>query len=77
MIRFIVFLLIIALFAKPIFKLTYKLTKGVANAIATGLKDMKLPETIIIGGGTGNSLNAVDTFFNLMNVEKVKELSKK
>jgi hypothetical protein len=50
---------------------------GVANAIANGLKDMKLPETVIVGGGTDKVVNAVDTFFNLMNVEKVKELSKK
>lgn len=58
---------------------TEKETKiGVATAIADGLKSIKLPETMIVGGGNpGKAINAVDTFFQLMNVQKAKELQKK
>lgn len=58
---------------------TEKETKiGVATAIADGLKNIKLPETMIVGGGNPDkAINAVDTFFQLMNVQKAKELQKK
>ena len=50
---------------------------GVATAIASGLKNVKLPETMIVGGGeSGKAINAVETFFQLMNVKQVKELQK-
>lgn len=57
---------------------TEKETKiGVATAIAAGLKNIKLPETMIVGGGnSGKAVSAVDTFFQLMNVQKAKELQK-
>lgn len=48
---------------------------GVARAIAEGVSRMKLPETFIVGAAEGK-LNPVDTFFNLMNVQKAKELNK-
>lgn len=49
---------------------------GVAKAIAEGVSRMKLPETMILGGGNGNNVNPVETFFNLMNVQKVQEMNK-
>lgn len=57
---------------------TEKETKiGVANAIADGMRNIKLPQTMIIGGGSPDkAVNAVDTFFQLMNVQKAKELQK-
>jgi hypothetical protein len=50
---------------------------GVAQAIAEGIKTVKLPETMIVGGGdTGKAVNSVETFFQLMNVKQAKELRK-
>ena len=49
---------------------------GVAKAIADGLSRMKLPETMILGGGNGNNVNPVETFFNLLNVQKAQEMNK-
>lgn len=49
---------------------------GVAKAIAEGVSRMKLPETMILGGGNGNNVNPVETFFNLMNVQKAQEMNK-
>lgn len=50
---------------------------GVAQAIAEGIKTVKLPETMIVGGGdTGKAINSVETFFQLMNVKQAKELRK-
>jgi hypothetical protein len=50
---------------------------GVAKAIADGVKTIKLPETMIVGGGdTGKAINSVETFFQLMNVKQAKELRK-
>ena len=50
---------------------------GVAKAIAEGVSNVKLPSTVIWGGGNNNGVNnPVETFFNLMNVKKVQELNK-
>ena len=49
---------------------------GVAKAISDGLSKVKLPETFIMGSGEKN-VNPVETFFNLMNVEKAKQMNKK
>ena len=50
---------------------------GMAKALADGLSKVKLPETFILGtSGDGKSINAVETFFNLMNVEKARTLNK-
>ena len=50
---------------------------GVAKAIAEGVSNVKLPATVIWGGGNNNGVNnPVETFFNLMNVQKVQELNK-
>lgn len=50
---------------------------GVAQAIAEGIKTVKLPETMIVGGGyTSKAINSVETFFQLMNVKQAKELRK-
>lgn len=48
---------------------------GVATAIAEGIKTIKLPQTMIVGGANKES-NAIDTFFQLLNVQKAQELSK-
>jgi hypothetical protein len=50
---------------------------GVAKAVAEGLSKMKLPETFILGGTNGEKASPMETFFNLMNIEKAKELNKK
>ena len=57
---------------------TEKETKiGVAKAIAEGVKNIKLPETMIVGGGNSDkAVSAVDTFFQLMNVQQAKKLQK-
>ena len=57
---------------------TEKETKiGVAKAFAEGVKNIKLPETMIVGGvEPGKAVNAVETFFQLMNIQKAKELQK-
>lgn len=48
---------------------------GVATAIADGLKGIKLPETMIVGGADpGKAVNAMEIFFQLMNIQKAKEL---
>ena len=49
----------------------------VAKAIADGLSKVKLPETFIMGGADGKSVNSVETFFNLMNIEKAKQINQK
>ena len=46
----------------------------VAKAIADGLSKVKLPETFIMGGANGK-MNPRETFFNLMNVEKAKQMN--
>lgn len=46
----------------------------VAKAIAEGLSKVKLPETFIMGGANGK-MNPMETFFNLMNVEKAKQMN--
>ena len=46
----------------------------VAKAIADGLSKVKLPETFIMGGANGK-MNPMETFFNLMNVEKAKQMN--
>ena len=48
---------------------------GVAKAISDGLSKVKLPETFIMGSGEKN-VSPVETFFNLMNVEKAKQMNK-
>ena len=47
----------------------------VAKAFAEGIGKMKLPETFIMGGLDGKSYNPMETFFNLMNVEKAKQMN--
>lgn len=48
----------------------------VAEAISKGIANVKLPQTMIVGGtGNANGGNAVDTFFNLFNVKMARELS--
>lgn len=57
-----------------------KATKiGVAHAISEGISKMKLPETLLINGNPAGNMtnNPIETFFNLMNVQKAKELNKK
>jgi hypothetical protein len=70
MIRFIVFLLIIALFAKPIFKLTYKLTKGVADFMKA---------TDELESEYNSKINAERSFKNALKSEQneLKERQKK
>lgn len=48
---------------------------GVAKAIADGLSKVTLPQTFIMGGVDGKSTSPMETFFNLMNVEKAKQLN--
>lgn len=50
---------------------------GIAREIANGIKEIKLPETFIYGGANNSKINPLETFFNLMNVQKVQELKKK
>jgi len=47
---------------------------GVAKAIADGLSKVTLPKTFIMGGAEKGS--PMDTFFNLMNVQKAEQLNK-
>ena len=47
----------------------------VAKAIADGLSKVKLPETFIMGGVGEKNMNPMETFFNLMNVEKAKQMN--
>lgn len=49
---------------------------GVAKALADGISRMKLPETMILGGGSSGQNNPVETFFNLLNVQKAQEMNK-
>ena len=49
---------------------------GVAKAIADGIAQMKLPQTFIIGNGGNTNPNPIETFFNLLNVQKASELNK-
>jgi regulator of protease activity HflC (stomatin/prohibitin superfamily) len=46
----------------------------VAKVIAEGLSKVKLPETFIMGGAN-EKMNPMETFFNLMNVEKAKQMN--
>lgn len=48
---------------------------GVAKAIADGVSKMKLPETMILGGGINGMTNPVETFFHLLNVQKASEIN--
>lgn len=49
---------------------------GVAKAISEGISKVRLPETMIIGSGMNDkAVNPVETFFNLLNVQKAKELN--
>ena len=52
---------------------------GVAAAIANGLSQTKLPQTLIVGGsgvnGNGNSVNALDYLIQLLTIEKAKTVS--
>lgn len=49
---------------------------GMAEAIARGMATMKLPETMLIGTGTGKDTAPIDNLLNLLTVEKAKELNK-
>lgn len=51
---------------------------GVARAISEGISKMKLPETLLINGNPAGNMtnNPIETFFNLMNVQKAQELNK-
>lgn len=48
---------------------------GVAKAIADGLSKLTLPQTFIMGGVDGKNVSPMETFFNLMNVEKAKQMN--
>ena len=51
---------------------------GVAKEWAQGVAQMKLPATLMIGGGTpATSGSAVDSLINLMTIEKAKAVSAK
>ena len=47
----------------------------VAKAFAEGIGKVKLPETFIMGGVDGKGTSPMETFFNLMNIEKAKSLN--
>ena len=51
---------------------------GVAKALADGFAKVTLPKTFIMGNGLdgGKGMNAMETFFNLMNVQKAEEINK-
>ena len=49
---------------------------GVAAAWASGISQMKLPETMMLGSG-GTDGNPVNDLINLLTVEKAKEVSGK
>ena len=49
---------------------------GVAHAWAQGLSQMKLPNTLMIGGADGKSSTPIDTLVNLMVVEKANQVNK-
>jgi hypothetical protein len=48
---------------------------GVAAEWAKGISNMKLPSTMLIGGGSKES-SPIDNLLNLLTVEKAKELNK-
>ena len=48
---------------------------GVAKALADGLSKVTLPQTFIMGGVDGKNVSPMETFFNLMNVEKAKQMN--
>lgn len=49
---------------------------GVAKAIAQGISNVKLPSTFIMGSTGTSNVSPVETFFNLMNVQKAAEINK-
>jgi len=54
-----------------------KATKiGVAEAWARGVAQMKLPATMMIGGGGAGNNDPVNTLINLLTVKEAKELNK-
>ena len=51
---------------------------GVAKAISSGLSQTKLPQTVIIGGSSGNGANSgnpLDMLIQLLTVEKAKSMT--
>lgn len=48
---------------------------GVAKAFADGLSRITLPQTFIMGGVDGKNASPMETFFNLMNIEKAKQIN--
>ena len=48
---------------------------GIAKHVAEGISKMTLPKTVIVGGSSGEKLNSMETFFNLMNVKQAESLA--
>lgn len=51
---------------------------GVSKAISSGLSQTKLPQTVIIGGSSGNGANSgnpLDMLIQLLTVEKAKSMT--
>ena len=48
---------------------------GIAKHVADGISKMTLPKTVIVGGSSGEKLNSMETFFNLMNVKQTESLA--
>lgn len=48
---------------------------GIAKHVAEGISKMTLPKTVIVGGSTGEKINSMETFFNLMNVKQAESLA--
>jgi hypothetical protein len=48
---------------------------GIAKHVAEGISKMTLPKTVIVGGSSGEKLNSMETFFNLMNVKQAETLA--
>ena len=48
----------------------------IAEAIAEGLSDVKLPSTVMIGGGAGTQVqSSLDYLINLLTIQKAKEMA--
>lgn len=48
---------------------------GIAKHVAEGISKMTLPKTVIVGGSSGEKINSMETFFNLMNVKQAETLA--
>lgn len=48
---------------------------GIAKHVAEGISKMTLPKTVIVGGSSGEKINSMETFFNLMNVKQAESLA--